>query len=183
MSLISDEYDLRCGLNSDIQQHLPQLYTEALAGGVTIELGVRSGNSTSAFLAAAEMNGGHVWSVDIVPPKVPWWGHNQWSVLVGDDLDLADDLPDDVDVLFIDTSHHYVQTQAELELYVPKVKPGGVVLLHDVELEQPDGCPATDPPFPVRVAVDEYCAEHGLSPEYVGGCYGLGVIRIPEAGE
>ena len=181
--MIRQEFELRCGLTSDIQQHLPQLREEAAGAKRIIELGVRSGNSTTAFLAAVEESGGHLWSVDIVQPRVPWWGHSQWTVLVGDDLDLEEFLPGDVDVLFIDTSHHYVQTQAELELYVPKVRKGGVVLLHDVELERPDGAPATDPPFPVRVAVDEYCAEHGLEPEYVAGCYGLGVIRIPKVGE
>lgn len=180
MSVINDEYMLRCSLTSDIQQHLPQLKAEAADAKRIIELGVRSGNSTCAFLAGVEQSGGHLWSVDIMQPRVPWWGHSQWTVLVGDDLDLADQLPDEVDVVFIDTSHHYVQTQAELELYVPKVKPGGVVMLHDVELERPDGSPATDPAFPVRVAVEEYCQEHGLVPEYVQGCYGLGVIRIPE---
>jgi hypothetical protein len=34
--------------------------------------------------------------------------------------------------------------------------------------------------FPVRTAVDEFCVVNGLVPEYVEGCYGLGVIRIPE---
>ena len=118
--------------------------------------------------------------MDIVQPRVPWWGHNQWSVLVGDDRELADDIPDDIDVLFIDTSHHYWHTFEELGLYVPKVKPGGVVLMHDTELERPDGAPASDPPFPVRRAIEDYCAGVGLEPEFVGGCYGLGVIRIPE---
>jgi predicted O-methyltransferase YrrM len=180
--MIRDEFTMRCSLGSDIKQHLPQLHAEASIGDAhVIELGVRSGNSTSAFLAGVEEHGGHLWSVDIARPSLPWLNHPQWTLRVGDDLLLADELPDDVDVVFIDTSHHYLQTCAELALYVPKVKPGGVVLLHDVELERPDGAVVTDPPFPVRVAVDEYCAANGLTPEYVTGCYGLGVIRIPEA--
>ena len=177
--MIAGEYRARLVMWSDIQQHLPQLNAEASTGDcVVIELGVRSGNSTAAFLAAVEQHGGHVWSVDIHPPPVPWTGHPQWTFIAGDDLDVADQLPDMVDVVFIDTSHDYVQTCAELEVYVPKVRPGGVVLLHDVELEHPDASPADDPPFPVRVAVTEFCDEHGLTPEFVSGCYGLGVIRI-----
>jgi hypothetical protein len=31
----------------------------------------------------------------------------------------------------------------------------------------------------VRAAVDLYCADHRLRPEFVPGCNGLGVIRIP----
>jgi predicted O-methyltransferase YrrM len=182
--MIREEYQTRCSLPSDIKQHLPQLHDEASTGdAVVLELGVRSGNSTVAFLAALEEHGGYLWSVDIVRPSLPWLNHPQWTMHVGDDLLLADDLPDDVDVVFIDTSHHYTQTAAELAVYVPKVKPGGVVLLHDVELERPDGASPADPAFPVRVAVDEFCAAKGLTPEYVTGCYGLGVIRIPGGDE
>ena len=177
--IATGEYRARLAMWSDIQQHLPQLHTEASTGDAQIiELGVRAGNSTAAFLAAVEQHGGHVWSVDIDTPPVPWTGHPQWTFIEGDDLDVADQLPDGVDIVFIDTSHYYVQTLAELEVYVPKVKPGGVVLLHDTELEAPWNFPAGDPGFPVRVAVVEYCAEHGLTPEFVSGCYGLGIIRI-----
>jgi predicted O-methyltransferase YrrM len=179
--MVGDEYRMRCQMPSDIKDHLPRLYAEASGGdAVVIELGVRSGNSTAAFLAAVEDHGGHVYSADVARPKVPWFGHQQWAFFLGDDLALVNELPDDVDVLFVDTSHHYKQTWAELEAYVPKVRPGGVVLMHDTELESPDGAPAGDPVFPVRTAVDEFCVVNGLVPEYVEGCYGLGVIRIPE---
>lgn len=172
------EYDMRRWMPSDIVQHLPRLYDEAARGDtVVVELGVRSGNSTAAFLAAVERHGGHVWSVDVDRPRVPWHGHPQWTFTLGDDIAVADRLPD-CDVLFIDTSHHYGHTLAELDVYVPKVRAGGVVLLHDVELERPDGAPPDDPAFPVRAAVDDYVAKHGLTVEYVAGCYGLGVIRV-----
>jgi predicted O-methyltransferase YrrM len=177
--MIAGEYNLRCQMRSDIVDHLPRLHQEASVAGVTvIELGVRSGNSTSAFLLAAEQQDGHVYSVDIDRPRLPWAGHPRWTFMMGDDLLLADDLPNGVDVLFIDTSHHYSHTLAELDRYVPKVRFGGVVLLHDSELERPDGAPHGDPAFPVRKAVEEYCAREVLSPEFVSGCHGLGVIRI-----
>lgn len=182
--MVVDEYQMRRWMSSDIVQHLPQLHDEASTGdAVIIELGVRSGNSTSAFLAAVEEHGGHVYSVDIDRPRVPWHSHPQWTFLLGDDLLVADNLPDACDVLFIDTSHHYTHTLAELETYVPKVRPGGVVLLHDTELERTDGAPPADPPFPVRRAADEYAAVHGLTVDYVPGCYGLGVIRIGEVND
>ena len=181
--MIAAEYEVRCREWSDIVDHLPRLYDEASRGDCRVlELGVRSGNSTAAFLAAVEKHGGHVWSVDIVQPHVPpqWFAHDQWTFAAGNDLELADRLPRDVDVLFIDTSHHYRQTLWELELYVEHVKPGGVVLLHDTELERPDGAADDDPAFPVLAAVWEYCSRVGLTYELVAGCNGLGVIRIPE---
>ena len=169
-------YAARSRTPSDIYQHLPRLHAEASTGNAqVIELGVCAGNSTVAFLAAVERHGGHVWSVDIVKPDLPWDTHPQWTLIVGDDIAVADQLPNGVDVVFIDTSHHYTDTLLELSVYVPKVKPGGVVLLHDTELPR---MKRRDPDWPVRTAIDKYCRQHGLTPEYVPNCYGLGVIRL-----
>lgn len=177
--IAAGEYRARVAMWSDIQQHLPRLHAEAsIPDAQIIDLGVRAGNSTAAFLAAVEKHGGHVYSVDVNTPPSPFHGHPQWTFIAGDDLIVADQLPDQVDIVFIDTSHDYVQTCAELEVYVPKVRAGGVVLLHDTELEHPDASPVSDPSFPVRVAVDEYCTDNGLTAEFVTGCNGLGVIRI-----
>lgn len=95
---------------SDISDHLPRLYELACRPHVkVIELGVRRGDSTSAFLAAAQEYGGEVWSVDITPPVVPsdWENLPFWYPIVGDDLEVAEQLPDQVDIVFIDTSHTY----------------------------------------------------------------------------
>lgn len=179
MTTIAEEYERRCVEKSDIADHLPRLYAEAVRypGVRVLELGVRSGNSTAAFLWAAERVDGHVTSVDLQAPTVPTFWHDspRWSLWVGDDLDLADVLPE-CDVLFVDTSHTYEQTTAELRAFWPKVRPGGVALLHDTELEAPEG-DGFQPPFPVRLAIDEFCAANDLTPEYVAGCYGLGIIR------
>jgi predicted O-methyltransferase YrrM len=181
------EYERRCGDRSDISDHLPRLYAEANRPDVQIlELGVRSGNSTAAFLAAAERNGGQVWSVDTHPPKIPreWHDSNLWTFIQGNDLELADRLPQTVDVLFIDTSHAYRQTLAELHLYASRVHPNGVILLHDTELEKPDDADAGDPPYPVAVAIREWAATLKQPPdiEWISGCYGLAVIK-PAAGQ
>lgn len=175
------EHDLRSLENSDIALHLPYLY-EVAAGCNVIELGVRSGNSTAAFLAAQEAAGGHLWSVDVEAPQVPpsWHDSALWDFLLASDLEVADELPDDVDVVFIDTTHAYEQTVAELRLYAPKLKPGGLFLLHDTELEHPDAEPS-GMPFPVRRAVDEFAADAGWKCEYHPGCNGLGVIHKPLA--
>lgn len=179
-------YQGRCNVWSDIVDHLPTLHGHVLRypNAVVLELGVRSGNSSSAFLAAADVVDGHVWSVDIHLPQAPgwWWETKRWTPIVGDDLDpsVLARLPEKVDVLFIDTSHAYDHTLEELRTYVPRVKPGGVVLMHDTELEAPEMV-GPQPPFPVAKAIDEYCGEAGLSWENITGCYGLGVIEIPVA--
>lgn len=162
---------------SDINEHLQYLRDVCieLDAKVVIELGVRRGISTAAFLAAMEHTGGVVWSCDVIPPFVDdeISNHNQWEFMWGDDLELAGEAPE-CDVVFIDTSHHYIHTLSELALYAPKAR--HLVLLHDTQLERPDG--ATEwPPFPVRHAALEYVAKY---PEWEWSEYvhnnGLGVM-------
>lgn len=177
------EYEARRSVWSDIQQHLPELH-DTVARYPTarvLELGVRWGTSTAALLPAVEAVGGHLWSVDIVTPSVPeWWaGTGLWTLTVGNDLDpdIAGQQPAEVEVLFLDTSHVFEQTIAELRLYVPRVVAGGTVLCHDTELAAPEAANGQGPEYPVAAALDAYCAETGLSWENRAGCYGLGVIR------
>ena len=189
-STLADAYADRLARPSDIREYLPLLHgtVAGIPGCRVLELGTRKGNSTLAFLAAAETVGGHVWSVDIDPcdrdpaGMGPWAGCPLWTFTRGDDLNpgVAANQPSEVDVLFIDTSHLLVPTRAELALYVPRVAPGGVVLCHDTRvfmwqaLEGPD--PAQTPP--VQQALDEYCAAHGLEWTDTEGDYGLGVIHV-----
>ena len=185
------EYEHRLtGFWSDIQGHMPFLKetAEGYAEPVIIELGVRSGQSTSAFLAGIAGNGGGLWSCDIDQPSVPdhWHGLPQWHLLVADDLSPAAQawLPAQCDVLFIDTSHTVEQTLGELRTYVPRVRKrnpegreGGVVLLHDTEWAPQGDEQLAEPGGPVAEALDVYCAETGRSWVNRAGSYGLGIIR------
>lgn len=155
---------------------------------VVIEFGVRTGNSTACFLAAALERGGQVWSVDIAPAQVPphWHDTPCWHFLEADDIGEHAQawLPEKCDVLFIDSSHQHDHTLDELRLHVPRVRPGGVVLLHDTEWEQvgdtPDHCRRLDEPGgAVTAALDDWSAATGMPWENRHGSYGLGVIRIP----
>jgi predicted O-methyltransferase YrrM len=173
------EYRQRCSEWSDIYEHLPRLYAETCryTAPQVVELGVRSGNSTCAFLAAVETVGGHVWSVDPDRAHVPphWFDSDLWTFVQADDLKVVDEAPA-CDVLFVDTTHAWRQTLDELWNYVPKVRAGGVVLLHDTELERPEAAPHDDP-FPVRRAIEEYLTHCPVGDvEWVPGCNGLAVI-------
>ncbi len=181
-------YQDRLSRWSDIQEYLSFLYEQARSrpGVRVLELGCRTGNSTLAFLAGAESSGGHVWSVDPAdcdgnPEGMkPWRRTSLWTFIRGSDMDdeIRAQLPTEVDVLFIDTSHEYEHTLAELRAYVPMVVPGGIVLCHDTNLF---GWPGYEPPGklpPVQQALDEYCAETRLEWRNLAGEYGLGVIAI-----
>ena len=188
---------------SDAQEQLPLLRDAArsFARPVIAELGTRTGESTAAFLAGAAAAGGHVWSADIAPAMVPaWWRETgRWSFLAADDMsgEAAEWLPAEPDILFIDTSHLYGHTLAELRKYVPRVRPGGLVLCHDTDISREfmigygETAAAAGPEYPVAAALDAYCAEAGLSwsrqarpanPRYPERQFsGLGTIEIPES--
>jgi predicted O-methyltransferase YrrM len=171
------QYLIRSRSVSDIWEHLPFLRDTTLGYPAprVVELGVRTGNSTAAFLAAIEERGaGHVWSVDITTPRVPpWWlGSPWWTLRVGDDRDPAirDAVAGDcgaADIVFIDSSHEYGHTLAELESWFPLLRPGGVALLHDTEWSGRD----------VARALDAFCGERNLTWVNRPGCNGMGVIR------
>ena len=45
---------------------------------------------------------------------------------------------DSIDMLFIDGSHEYKDVKSDLELYFKKVKPNGVILIHDTKTADAD---------------------------------------------
>lgn len=178
MSLAAD-YERVCSTPSDIVNHLPRLVAlvEELSATDVIELGTRTGVSTIAFLYALQGRG-RLTSVDLDPrPAIGDWPH--WTFIQGDDLsnDVLDQL-DAADIVFIDTSHFYEHTVAELDTYLRLVRPGGRIVCHDTQLRRPDGSPPR-PLFPVRTAILEFVAKHDLDWHEHPDCWGLGVITIP----
>jgi predicted O-methyltransferase YrrM len=176
---LAAEYERLCAEPSDIYLHLPRLkmIVESLDAQHVIELGTRSGVSTVAFLHALEQTGGRLTSVDIdQAPEIGDWAH--WTFIRGDDLDpgvLA--RLDPADVVFIDTSHLYAHTIRELNVYRWLVKPGGVIVCHDTQLARPEGAPSR-PLFPVKTAIEEFCAAEGFQWSEYPDCWGLGVIKV-----
>lgn len=187
MTALSEEYQRRLAVWSDVQDCQERLYTAASSrpGARVLELGVRAGHSTSALLAGAEASGGHVWSADIAAPaaEVPaeWFISGRWTFILGDSVTIP--LPRDVpfDVVFIDSSHAYEHTLAELRRFVPLVSPGGTVFLHDTRYEpipwEVGGVP--QPHFPVARALDTFCEETGRSWTDHDAQFGLGEIAQP----
>jgi len=169
---------------SDIGLHLPYLHQRAKDAKVALELGVRNGCSTAALLCGLEDSDGHLWSVDVDPPAPPangWVDDPRWTFIHGDDMgaEIIEQTPDEIDLLFIDSSHRYTHTLAELQTYGPRVQVGGVILLHDTELEvAPLSVQDEDKGFPVRRAIQDWCRSRFLTPEWREGCYGLGVIEV-----
>ena len=188
VTTVHDAYRDRLSRWSDIQEYLPFLYEQARSrpGCRVLELGSRKGNSTLAFLAGVQEAGGHVWSNDITDVTLdpegmrPWRAHPKWTFVRGDDMDPAvqAQLPAEVDVLFIDTSHEYEHTLAELRAYMPRLAPGGVALFHDTNIMGWPGYQWDRDIPPVQAALNEWCEEARLSWQNMPGSYGMGVIRV-----
>ena len=174
-------YEQHAATPSDIYEHLPKFVQMVKDGQVTkvIELGTRTGVSTIAWLYALEQTGGHLWSVDIdTKPAIGDYPH--WTFIQGDDESdvVLSQLPDQVDIVFLDTSHHYEHTLRELRLYRSQVRPGGLIVCHDTQLDYPEGAPPSDPRFPVKRAIEQFIRETGFRWVNHPECWGLGIIEV-----
>jgi len=184
---IQDVFEERCRVNTDMFHHLPYLRRTVVDLGArqVIELGVRTGESTVAFLTGLEETGGELWSCDIQHPldiknhvfgnpiaDHVWGNFDNWTFTLGNDLEMVAEAPEQCDVLFIDAEHTYDHVLAELEAYGPRVRAGGVILLHDsYDLE---------PKNEVVQAISKYRwgREDSLPLTNEPGCYGLATIRV-----
>lgn len=142
-SLPSDEREIleRARTPNDVSHHLMAIFRHALAAEprLMVELGIRGGDSTFVLARVARRTGATLVSVD-VDDCSHVCADPGWIFVQEDDLSLARrftvwcearGLPPGVDVLFIDTTHAYEQTRAELEAWMPLLAPGGRALLHD----------------------------------------------------
>lgn len=178
----------------DMRDHLD--YLRHIACGNILEIGVRGGASTSAFLLGLEEHGGHLYSVDIEAYcGAKFAEHPQWTFIHADSHKIYYDLMARIaspaflegkpgfqfDILFIDGDHEYAGVRADLAL-AEYVKPGGKILMHDVCEPSLAG---------VRQAMDEFLAEKGWPLECKGegwpqmvqirtASHGLAVIEVPQ---
>lgn len=77
-------------------------------------------------------------------------------------VDAAKGIPDgSLDFVYIDANHGEAFVTADLEAWVPKVRPGGIVAGHDY-LWRPER-----PHIQVKAAVDRYVRAHAIAPWFV----------------
>lgn len=197
--VLVSRYEALCQSSVDMRVHMPTFVNavKELNATTVIELGVRYGHSTIAWLYGLK-NQGHLWSVDcsfpvpadvnsrspldsvnLLDPQGPLGVQDHWTFILGYDTwdSVLGVLPKkDVDIIFIDTNHVYEETLVELELYYPRVRAGGRMYLHDTNIETTGNAVTPQPPYPVRTAVEEFCAAKNLEWNNETECFGLGTI-------
>lgn len=151
---------------NDIEEHIPilQEYCLQLDAKKVLELGVRDGISTKAFLFALDKTDGQLISVDRSDcSKVS--DSPRWKFIKSDDMNLQ--FNEIIDILFIDTSHKYAHTLAELKKYGDLVRKGGMIFLHDT-VRYPE----------VMDAIREYLRTHlDIVFNNLENCNGLGILE------
>lgn len=132
--------------NSDINDHLVNLFMESLSVSpkLIVELGVRRGSSTKVLERVAKIFKADLVSVDLLDYSgISSYEH--WHFVRGDDITFAKNFPvwcqeqgmePMIDILFIDTSHQYEHTVAEIGNWFPYLSPRAKVFFHDTNLRK-----------------------------------------------
>jgi len=127
--LLMSEYKLFCDTPTEINEHLPTLYSLAKECDSIVELGVCHGKSTRALLASGtKLRSYDVWIEDKVKRLF------EHAKSIGNDVEYIKQSSikceiDECDMLFIDSWHNYYQLRKELKLHADKVKK--YIIFHD----------------------------------------------------
>lgn len=153
----------------ELLQKLPQ-------EGIAAELGVDTGSFSSQILKENKPKTLHlidVWDstrfnqtlLDKIKSKFEQQIRLK-SVVINRSLshEAVHDFPDNYfDWIYIDTTHKYLQTKLELELYAQKIKPGGIIAGHDYCM----GNWEKSFKYGVIEAVHEFCVTHKWRLKYL----------------
>ncbi len=136
---------------TDISDHLVTIFAEIVAvePRLIVELGTRGGESTKTILAAAKHSEANVLSIDVNDCSgvgLPQEFRDAWEFVQADDIEFEKmqfaswcekrRIDAIIDVLFIDTSHLYEHTLAEIKAWTPHVTVGGLIIFHDTNLKK-----------------------------------------------
>lgn len=151
-----------------------------LRPGIVVEVGCMNGGTLYAWRQICA----EVYGITLPLPNPDFPIRHGADVLLADSHDSAsvawlqsrlDGRP--IDVLHIDGDHSYAGARADWDMYVPLVRPGGLVLLHDI-------ANARDPGVEVSRLWREVKASGVSCHEIVSprNPVGFGVLTIPQEG-
>jgi predicted O-methyltransferase YrrM len=161
----------------DMKDFLPLL--RGLAQGRMLEIGVRDGASTSALLLGLEDRDpeGKLYSIDIQDCS-SLWSHPQWNFIQGDSKAQVFE-SHFFSLAFIDGDHSREGFLADLMNAMNWVRPGGLILCHDITPLPNYTNEARGGDWPseyVGAEFFDYARQHKLRHFVYPGAWGMGVI-------
>jgi predicted O-methyltransferase YrrM len=132
---------------SDISEHLNFLYflVQIHRPHHLLELGTRGGESTRIFEMYCREQGIRGRSIDLSPAPAWLESSDNWKHYVGDDIEVGrsigktkewsdGDAFEALDFVFLDTSHEYDHSVAEIKTFAPLLSETGMIVFHDTNL-------------------------------------------------
>ena len=182
MTTIQKNYSERSVQETDISEHFPTLKKYSQECQTIVEMGVRLVYSTWALLAGLEgKEKTKLISIDILHPLEQGGSLHQVVEACKESKiefefrkeNTLENKIEEVDLLFIDTLHNYVQLSEELRRHSPMVKK--YIILHDTEKCKTVG---DDGERGMQEAIDEFLDinKEWKMIEYFTNCYGLTVL-------
>ena len=124
--------------NGDSDKHLLTMFSIALGSNAKtiIELGVRNGDSSLPLVLSAQINDGHLFSIDINDDELILDDElKKYRTFVKQDaIEFLTNWDDSktIDLIYIDDWHSYDHVKKELEILDTKISPSTIILLHDL---------------------------------------------------
>jgi len=127
---------------------------------VIVNIGIWKGGSMYCLRAGAPEAQLIGIDVRVLDPRLP--EKLNARIIKGSSCKVADSVQAPVHLLFIDGDHHYEAVKCDISAWVPKVPPGGIVVIHDYN-PPPESLakPALYHLADVKRAVDEWQAVEG----------------------
>lgn len=176
----------------DMQEYM--LLIRKIARGKILEIGLRDGVSTACFILGLHDKGenatGHVYSVDIEDRNAGIFSDPCWTFIHGNSLDpdVVQHIVQDVgscNIVLIDGDHRRPSVRSDLNRYGALVRPGGLLMVHDVDVrvETPPDAGLDWPTIAVREEYEEFLrAAKNWQSLIMPGKFGLGIAKRPIPG-
>ena len=139
------------------------LITRVMKPELDVELGTERG------LSMLYMMEGHpsakFYTVDINPESGLYLKDKNVTRIIGDSAKSANQIPDNIDILFEDTNHKYGTINNEFNAYFPKLREGGIMIFDDINSKGVPGAKEwwEDLNYPIKINFNKVHLGFGMS--------------------
>ena len=124
-----EEYKNYKGLPSNHYEFL-YLLLQTVKPKLVVELGTSTGLSMLYMIEGSPNS--DFYTIDIDVNSGLYLKDVPATYIIGDSIECVSQIPNDIDILFEDTSHEYDTIERDFQTYFPKIKKGGIMLFDDI---------------------------------------------------